>query len=459
MRRALLWVVLALAFSALGPALAQRATAPETPRATASETGPSGLRSDFDRRDFDRRDPEAIVQLPDVLEWTVPSADVPPAFKAYHGAWGGRWDDGIAHVLVVERIDRDGAASVVYAWGDSVDGDSIAGWQRIASQITPDGLTVQRPGGAPFVYRVLGDGQIDATSRWNGRDGKGLFRRIDRARLSRTFTVDDTLDAGERVYMPHLAAKMPGVRAPVQLEARLYRPPGSALVPLAIVNHASDIGRNLKNSDSSWLEAQWLLSHGFAVLVPMRRGRGRSGGIYGEATYDRDHAGQVTRISQSVDEAVEDLTTTIAYGRALPFVRPGPVLLVGQSRGGFLSVIYAGRYPADVQAVVNFAGVWMGGPPELAHFNLPYVFEAGRSAGIEAGRPAGHRVPQLWIYGAADETVTAAQAKAQLSAFQTGGGLAQFELIGGTPPAGHGVRFYRDRWQPAADAFLKALPN
>ena len=41
-------------------------------------------------------------------------------------------------------------------------------------------------------------------------------------------------------------------------------------------------------------------------------------------------------------------------------MRPGPVLLLGQSRGGALSVAYAGLHPAKFRGVVNFVGGWVG---------------------------------------------------------------------------------------------------
>jgi dienelactone hydrolase len=59
---------------------------------------------------------------------------------------------------------------------------------------------------------------------------------------------------------------------------------------------------------------------------------------------------------EGVAEAVADLASAIAYGRTLPNVRPGPVLLAGQSRGGFLAMHYARLKPGDVMAVVHFVG-------------------------------------------------------------------------------------------------------
>jgi hypothetical protein len=62
---------------------------------------------------------------------------------------------------------------------------------------------------------------------------------------------------------------------------------------------------------------------------------GRSKGINGADDYGREHDDSLIDVSAGVAQTVEDLKSAIAYGRKLPGVRPGPVLLAGQSRGGF----------------------------------------------------------------------------------------------------------------------------
>ena len=91
------------------------------------------------------------------------------------------------------------------------------------------------------------------------------------------------------------------------------------------------------------------------MLVLMRRGRGQSEGINGEDNFGRNHAGELTDVSFGIAQAVEDLDSAIAYGRRLPNVRPGPVLLAGQSRAGFLAMHYAGLKPGEVMGVLNFS--------------------------------------------------------------------------------------------------------
>jgi pimeloyl-ACP methyl ester carboxylesterase len=132
--------------------------------------------------------------------------------------------------------------------------------------------------------------------------------------------------------------------------------PGPA--PLAIFTHVSDVGRNQLRTWSFSTEAHWLRHNGFAVLALMRRGRGRSEGINGEEDFGRDHEGGLIDVSAGIAQAVEDLESALAYGRQLRGVRPGPVVLAGQSRGGFLAIHCAGLKPGEVMGVVNFSGGW-----------------------------------------------------------------------------------------------------
>src|SRR5205807_771704 len=161
---------------------------------------------------------------------------------------------------------------------------------------------------------------------------------------------------------------------------------GDAAAPLAIINPGSTDGGRVaaRQPFRHTAEALWLREHGFAVLVPMRRGRGGSEGSSAEEA-------ATTEFCEGLEDAVEDLASAIAYGLALPFVRHCPVLLVGQSRGGFLSVVYAGRHPHQVAGVVNFAGGWTG-----EHWNGAFNTKTMRDAG------RGARAPQLWLYGKRD---------------------------------------------------------
>jgi dienelactone hydrolase len=181
------------------------------------------------------------------------------------------------------------------------------------------------------------------------------------------------------------------------------------------------------------------------VLALMRRGRGRSEGINGEEDFGRAHDGGLNDVSAGVAQAVEDLESAIAHARKLPGVQPGPVLLAGQSRGGFLAIHYAGLKPSEVMGVVNFSGGWYPYGP----VTTPYYANAGRGAGA--------KVPQLWLYADNDRLYAEALIREYHQGFTAAGGSARLELLHGVPGDGHLLRLYPDRWKLIADGFLALL--
>ncbi len=75
--------------------------------------------------------------LPDDVNIRTPAADVPEKYAGFLGRWGpGKWDGELCHVLVVETIDSEGEAEVIYSWGISERWNiKEAGWARITGRI------------------------------------------------------------------------------------------------------------------------------------------------------------------------------------------------------------------------------------------------------------------------------------------------------------------------------------
>jgi dienelactone hydrolase len=387
--------------------------------------------------------PERWVALPERVVVTPAGPDVPPDAAALLGAWAGRWGEDLRHVLIVEAIEPSGRARVVYALGDSPMMAMGRNWRRADGTIS-DGVLVLPGFGTP-TYRLDGERLFGTFVSPQGHESVALLTRVDASTLSRLYDADTLPFAGERVFLPH-------ARQPIRLEARLYRPRGNGPAPLAIINHGSATGSELHLSLGMPELALWLRDLGYVVLVPMRRGRGLSEGVYGEWDDVIDQAdGRVLDIAPGVEQAVEDLESTMRYAQTLPFVAPGPAVLLGQSRGGFLSVVYAGRKPEAVAGVVNFVGGWMGGSPARLKFNTPW-FEA-------AGREAGARVPQLWLYGDRDSYYNEAHIRANHSAFVAAGGRADLHFYKDVPGNGHYLRAVPRLWRETATAFLRALPR
>jgi dienelactone hydrolase len=388
-------------------------------------------------------DPESIVPLPNKFDTATPGPDVPPEIARFHGAWVGTWQDD-RHILVVERVTSDGRANVIFAQSDSAFYGMNREWWRDKATIADGVLTMT--GFRAFRYVFDGPDRLYMTATLkNGAVTSGALVRTDAARLAAGERPTEWPWPGERVLIPHRTVRTPDGTRPIMLEATLYRPAGSDAAPLAIFTHGSDVGRNQLRSWSFSTEAHWLRDKGFAVLALMRRGRGKSEGINGEENFGRNHEGGLVDVSAGIAEAVEDLESAIAYGRQLPGVRPGPVLLAGQSRGGFLSMHYAGLKPGEVLGVVNFSGGWYPYGP----VTTPYYANAGHGAA--------DKVPQLWLYADNDRLYGETLIREYYQAFTAAGGSARFELVHGVPDNGHLLRLYPGRWRPIADQFLATL--
>jgi len=388
-------------------------------------------------------DPETIVPLPDKFEMETPAADVPAEMARFQGAWVGTWHDD-RHILIVERVKADGHASVIFAQSDSAFYGMNREWWRDEAVIVDGVLTLT--GFRLFQYAFDSPDRLYMTAALkSGGVTSGGLVRADPARLAAGERPAEWPWPGERVWIPHLTVRTPDGSRPIMLEATYYPPAGASPAPLAIFTHGSDVGRNQLRTWSFSTEAHWLRDRGFAVLALMRRGRGRSEGINGEEDFGRAHDGGLTDVSAGVAGAVEDLDSAIAFGRTLLGVRGGPVLLAGQSRGGFLAMHYAGLKPGEVMGVVNFSGGWYPYGP----VTTPYYANAGRGAA--------EKVPQLWLYADNDRLYDAALIREYYQAFTAAGGHARFELLHGVPGDGHLLRLYVDRWRPIADEFLASL--
>ena len=149
----------------------------------------------------------------------------------------------------------------------------------------------------------------------------------------------------------------------VRLQMRIHRPPAVGPVPTLVFNHGST-GNGLhpprfaRPIDFPVL-AQFFVQRGWAVVMPARRGRGGSEGTYDEGFETVRSLGYACDPSLAIpgaDRALRDIEAAMTAILAMPFVDRGRVVIGGQSRGGILSVAYAGRHPEPVKGVINFVG-------------------------------------------------------------------------------------------------------
>jgi dienelactone hydrolase len=385
------------------------------------------------------------IPLPADLRIDPPAADVPSNVARFAGAWAhGAWDGLLPHVLIVETVDRAGRAQVVYALGDLAEANVTRGHRRVTGQIVADLLTLQLGERTSAMYRLAGDSLHGTYTSSRSRYSVILARATLAAVAAVPARVPGAVP-GATVRIP-IADPGPGGR-PATLEATLYRPAGDGPHPVLLFNHGSTGGGTVAPSVTlrPSRQAPFFVERGFAVLAPMRRGRGTSDGAHVEY----EGTCQPGLLGPGLARAIEDVDAALAYLRTRAWADPERVLLGGQSRGGILSVAYAAERPGTVRGVINFAGGWTsercddGG----ADFNRTTF----------AGAGARTRLPMLWLYAEGDSYYSTAWIRRYHEAFAQAGGVAALHLFPAFGADGHRLVDRVEIWKPAADDFLRQL--
>ena len=122
-----------------------------------------------------------------------------------------------------------------------------------------------------------------------------------------------------------------------------YRPDGPGPFPVVVWNHGSE-------QRPGWQTelAHFYVSHGWAFLLPHRRGHGQSPGDY--IGNERDSA----KLIALLDEHNGDVVAAIAWVKTQPRIDPARVVVSGCSFGGIETLITAAR-DVGIRAAVPFA--------------------------------------------------------------------------------------------------------
>jgi dienelactone hydrolase len=248
---------------------------------------------------------------------------------------------------------------------------------------------------------------------------------------------------------------LPSPEPGLMMRAYLFRPPGDGPFPLAVINHGSE--------EDPYLRARqgmpefdgltdWFLARGYAVLLPQRPGHGATGGRYLESQGDcrsADFHAAGMGAAKSIAAAIGFMTTE-------PFVKPGGVVVAGNSAGAWGGLALASIGPPGVAAVVNFAGGRGGHDQNRAGRNCSP--DRLVSAAAKYGRTA--RIPSLWLYAENDSYFPPDLSTKMADAYRTAGGIAEYHLLPPVPGDGHALLLSRSAagsWMPVLEAFLRGL--
>jgi dienelactone hydrolase len=240
----------------------------------------------------------------------------------------------------------------------------------------------------------------------------------------------------------------PGVAA----HALLFRPAGDGPFRLAIIAHATSqnvLHRAQMPQPEYRALTSWLVSRGFAVLVPERPGHGATGGRYLEDQGGCDEAD----FAKAGRATADSIAAALDFMRGQSFVRPDGAVVVGHSAGAWGALALAARNPQGVAAVIAFA------PGRGGHANdmpnrvcAPHTLLAAAS---EFGKTA--RVPVTWLVAATDTYFPPDLSRRMADAFRAGGGQVDFRLLAASGSEGHWLAETESGVKAAAPELARVL--
>lgn len=372
----------------------------------------------------------------------LPDPALPPERASWHGLWTG-WAcaNRLCDVrMAVEQVSPT-QATLAFAMVSPLDAPLT---ERATGQFVGDELHVHFGRGARLVLRRRTDGDMEMTY-WKS-EKLLLYAGV----LTQKMPASAYTRSVERIATPW---KEGGV--PQTLEMVVYRPHGSGPYPVVVLNHGST-GRG---DQAAWFKLTWtspelaeyFANQGWLVLFPQRRGRGQSDGVYDEgfsADRTQGYSCNAEPALKGFERAVEDLEAVMTHVLQRPDVDAQRMLIGGVSRGGILSVAYAGRHPERFRGVVNFVGGWVGDAcPEASVINTSLMRQGGR-----------FKQPMVWLYGNRDPYYKLSHSRANHEAFVASGGQGEFLAIE-PPPGRNGHMLHNEPtvWRDHMNRYLKGF--
>jgi dienelactone hydrolase len=237
------------------------------------------------------------------------------------------------------------------------------------------------------------------------------------------------------------------------IATKILRPEGAGPFGGVVLNHGVPVSAAARRLESPGLllnTASIFARRGYAVVMPLRRGFGATGGRFAEdagSCLDPDYRGGEAA-------AADDIMAAYDFARRLPYIDGSHMILAGQSAGGMASIYAAAtRAPEGLVAVLAFAAGRGGDPVRhpgeaCAPSQLAELF-------AELGEQV--KVPVLFHYAANDLFFNARTSQLWFDHFRRGSASAEYVL---QPPFGeNGHYVFTDaegarHWIPAVGRFL-----
>jgi pimeloyl-ACP methyl ester carboxylesterase len=387
----------------------------------------------------------AQTALPDNISIVPPAPAVAKDMAAFSGAWLGTWGGELSTALVVEQINSNGIARVIYSWGDSKQYGITNGWERETGKISGGKLQFSSPAGAKLNFVLEPGGTI--LGRHELSNAVPSFAELHRLSTAKASAIREAAKkppvSWREIRIPVHSKIEPTKGKTFALQTTMFPQTSPGKHPVVIFNHGST-GPGIVPKDfvsRGGNGATFFHSIGYIVVVPMRKGRGLSEGPY----LEEDDS---LPFSVQLDSAIEDLHAVVEYERKQSDVDPRRIVLAGASRGGFLSAAYAGRYPTNIIGVINFSGGWFGeGTGAASDFNFQIFRQAGHDA----------KVPMLWLYADHDPVYSLPFDESEFAQFREAGGRGELFELRDIPGNGHFLCEWVDHWQNKVSSYLHSL--
>ncbi len=244
---------------------------------------------------------------------------------------------------------------------------------------------------------------------------------------------------------------IPSTEPGVRLQVIDARPRTKGPYPTLIFNHGST-GRGVnpavfKRAMRPAAVQNFFNERGWLVLFLQRRGRGKSEGQYDEglASDGSGYSCEPEIALRGFDRAVEDVNAVASFVQNRDDIDLSRVVIGGISRGGILSVAYAGMSSIKLRGAINFSGGWLGKAcPSHTTVN-PHLFQKG----------AASDVPSLWLHGSKDQYYTISHCRQNFESFKSAGGKGSFVLVQG----GHGLAYKKHLWEHTVDNYISQITS